>query len=260
MTQTHTYTEPPPVTPAAPGGLTFDAVGMRFPDGTEAIREASFSVAPGEFVSIVGPSGCGKSTLLKITAGLLRATTGEIEVGAGNLGYVFQDATLLPWRTVRGNVELLGELEGLPRAQRRRAAQEAIDLVGLGGFETKYPKSLSGGMRMRASLARALTLKPRTFLFDEPFGALDEITRERLNDELLALFERERFAGLFITHSIAEAVFLSTRVLVMSARPGRIVGDFAVPFAYPRRPELRFDPAFAELSGHVSESLRGAFA
>jgi len=115
-------------------------------------------------------------------------------------------------------------------------------------------------MKMRASLARALTLQPSTFLFDEPFGALDEITRERLNDELLALFERERFAGLFITHSIAEAVFLSTRVLVMSARPGRIVGDFAVPFGYPRRPELRFDPAFAALSGWVSEALRGAFA
>jgi NitT/TauT family transport system ATP-binding protein len=241
-------------------GLTFDAVAMRFPDGTQAVEEASFSVAPGELVSIVGPSGCGKSTLLKITAGLLDATGGSVHVGEGNLGYVFQDATLLPWRTVRGNVELLGELEGMPRAQRRVAAQEAIDLVGLSGFEDKYPKSLSGGMRMRASLARALTLQPKTFLFDEPFGALDEITRERLNDELLALFDRERFAGLFITHSIAEAVFLSTRVLVMSARPGRIVGDFAVPFAYPRRPELRFDPAFAELSGRVSEALRGAFA
>jgi NitT/TauT family transport system ATP-binding protein len=245
--------------PSAPG-LTFDGVAMRFPDGTQAVAEASFSVAPGELVSIVGPSGCGKSTLLKITAGLLDATGGTVTIGEGNLGYVFQDATLLPWRTVRGNVELLGELEGMGKAERRRAAQEAIDLVGLSGFEEKYPKSLSGGMRMRASLARSLTLKPKTFLFDEPFGALDEITRERLNDELLSLFDRERFAGLFITHSIAEAVFLSTRVLVMSARPGRIVGDFAVPFAYPRRPELRFDPAFAELSGRVSEALRGAFA
>jgi NitT/TauT family transport system ATP-binding protein len=240
--------------------LTFDAVGMTFPDGTVAVEAASFTVAPGEFVSIVGPSGCGKSTLLKITAGLLDETSGSVTIGAGNLGYVFQDATLLPWRTVRGNVELLGELEGMAKAQRRAAAAKAIELVGLTGFEDKYPKSLSGGMKMRASLARALTLQPSTFLFDEPFGALDEITRERLNDELLALFERERFAGLFITHSIAEAVFLSTRVLVMSARPGRIVGDFAVPFAYPRRPELRFDPAFAELSGRVSGALRGAYA
>jgi NitT/TauT family transport system ATP-binding protein len=241
-------------------GLTFDRVSMRFPDGTQAVQDASFSVAPGEFVTVVGPSGCGKSTLLKITAGLLDASGGEVTVGDGHLGYVFQDATLLPWRTVRANVELLGELEGMDRARRRVAAQEAIDLVGLNGFEDKYPKSLSGGMKMRASLARALTLEPKTFLFDEPFGALDEITRERLNDELLALFERERFAALFITHSIAEAVFLSTRVLVMSARPGRIVGDFPVPFAYPRRPELRFDPAFAELCGRVSEALRGAFA
>jgi NitT/TauT family transport system ATP-binding protein len=256
-----TISAPPGATAgAAPPGLTFDAVAMRFPDGTQAVEAASFSVAPGELVSIVGPSGCGKSTLLKITAGLLKATGGSIGIGPGNLGYVFQDATLLPWRTVRGNAELLGELEGLPKAQRRKAAQDAIDMVGLGGFEDKYPKSLSGGMRMRASLARALTLQPRTFLFDEPFGALDEITRERLNDELLQLFAREQFAGLFITHSIAEAVFLSTRVLVMSARPGRIVGDFAVPFAYPRKPELRFDPAFAELSGRVSETLRGAFA
>jgi NitT/TauT family transport system ATP-binding protein len=241
-------------------GLTFADVAMRFPDGTQAVADASFSVAPGEFVSIVGPSGCGKSTLLKIAAGLLDASGGSVDVGEGHLGYVFQDATLLPWRTVRANVELLGELEGMGRADRRAAAQEAIDLVGLSGFEDKYPKSLSGGMKMRASLARALTLKPKTFLFDEPFGALDEITRERLNDELLALFERERFAGLFITHSIAEAVFLSTRVLVMSARPGRIVGDFRVPFPYPRRPELRFEPEFAELSGRVSEALRGAFA
>jgi NitT/TauT family transport system ATP-binding protein len=247
-------------TPTMSTTLSFDGVRMEFPDGTLAVEDASFSIAPGEFVSIVGPSGCGKSTLLKIAAGLLDATAGEVGVGDGHLGYVFQDATLLPWRTVRGNVELLGELEGMSRAQRRAAASEAIELVGLKGFEDKYPKSLSGGMKMRASLARALTLQPSTFLFDEPFGALDEITRERLNDELLALFERERFAGLFITHSIAEAVFLSTRVLVMSARPGRIVGDFDVPFAYPRRPELRFEPEFGELSGRVSAALRGAFA
>jgi NitT/TauT family transport system ATP-binding protein len=237
-------------------GVSFDRVSMRFPDGTAALEDISFGVTPGEFVSIVGPSGCGKSTLLKITAGLLKATGGTIERGAGHLGYVFQDATLLPWRTVRANVELLGELEGVPRAQRRQAAAEAIELVGLGGSENKYPKALSGGMKMRASLARSLTLKPRVFLFDEPFGALDEMTRERLNDELLALFAHERFAGLFITHSIAEAVFLSTRVLVMSERPGRIIGDFRVDFPYPRPPQLRFEPAFAEIAGGVSAALR----
>jgi NitT/TauT family transport system ATP-binding protein len=262
MTQASTASGSAPTQPApeASPSLTFDKTGLRFPDGTHTLQEISFAIRPGEFFSIVGPSGCGKSTLLKITSGLLRATSGSVELAPGHLGYVFQDATLLPWRTVRGNVELLGELEGMPKEERRRAATDAIELVGLAGAEDKYPKSLSGGMKMRASLARALTLKPSTFLFDEPFGALDEITRERLNDELLALFERERFAALFITHSISEAVFLSTRVLVMSARPGRIVGNFAVPFAYPRRPELRFEPEFGELCGRVSDALRGAFA
>jgi NitT/TauT family transport system ATP-binding protein len=239
--------------------LTFDDIAMRFPDGTEALREVSLSINPGEFVTIVGPSGCGKSTLLKIIAGLLRQTGGTMSVN-GNLAYVFQDATLLPWRTVRANVELLGELEDVSKEQRRKLAQEAIDLVGLSGFEDRYPKALSGGMKMRASLARALTLEPDVFLFDEPFGALDEITRERLNDELLELFGRSGFAGLFITHSIAEAVFLSTRVLVMSARPGKIVGDFPVSFPYPREPDLRFDPAFAELCGQVSHALREGHA
>ena len=171
---------------------------------------------------------------------------------------MFQDPTLLQWRTVLGNIELLAELDGMGKNARRLRAAETVDLVGLRGFEEKYPKQLSGGMKMRASLARSLVLDPKVFLFDEPFGALDEITRERLNDELLALFQREGFASLFITHSIYEAVFLSTRVLVMSARPGRIVGDFEVPFKYPRSPELRFDPAFAQLSGEVSHALRGA--
>ncbi len=238
--------------------LTFTNISKTFPDGTVAIDDVSFSIGAGEFVSIVGPSGCGKSTLLRLAAKLDSVSGGSFEVGEGNLGYVFQDATLLPWRNVRANVELLGELHGVSRAERKQNAADAIELVGLTGHEDKYPRSLSGGMKMRASLARALTRQPSVFLFDEPFGALDEISRERLNDELLALFQSEQFAGLFITHSIAEAVFLSTRVLVMSARPGRIVADFEVPFAYPRDPDLRFDPAFAELSGQVSHALKGA--
>jgi NitT/TauT family transport system ATP-binding protein len=231
---------------------------MVFPDGTEAIDEVSFEVNAGDFVTVVGPSGCGKSTLLRIAAGLTLNTAGSVEVDRAHLGYVFQDATLLPWRTVRRNVELLAELENLPKKTRYHLTQSAIDLVGLTGFEEKYPKQLSGGMKMRASLARSLVLKPSVFLFDEPFGALDEITRERLNDELLRLFQLEGFAALFITHSIQEAVFLSTRVLVMSARPGRIVGDFEVPFEYPRTHDLRYEPAFAELAGQVSHALRGA--
>ena len=235
--------------------LAFDHVSMVFPDGTHAADDVSFGVRPGEFVSVVGPSGCGKSTLLKIASGLLTNSAGRVEVADDNIGYVFQDATLLPWRTVQKNVELFMELHGVDKAQRAQRAAEAIELVGLTGFEKHHPIRLSGGMRMRVSLARSLTLQPPLFLFDEPFGALDEITRERLNDELLDLFRRENFAGLFITHSIQEAVFLSTRVLVMSARPGRIVGDFEVPFDYPREDSLRYDAAFAELSGQVSEAL-----
>jgi NitT/TauT family transport system ATP-binding protein len=240
--------------------LSFDGIAMTFPDGTRAIAEVSFSLSPREFVTIVGPSGCGKSTLLRIAAGLLEPTAGRVAIDRDHLGYVFQDPTLLPWRTVRQNVELLAELRGLGKQERARLAQEAIELVGLGGFEGHYPKSLSGGMRMRCSLARTLTLRPPVFLFDEPFGAVDEITRERLNDEVISLFMRKRFAGLFITHSISEAVFLSTRILVMSARPGRIIGEFEVPFEYPRVPDLRFEPAFGELSGEISHALRGAHA
>ena len=238
--------------------LRFNGISMTFPDGTHALQATNFSVCEREFVTVVGPSGCGKSTLLRIASGLTAPTSGTVEVDRKSLGYVFQDPTLLQWRTVLGNIELLAELDGMGKTARRLRAAETVDLVGLRGFEDKYPKQLSGGMKMRASLARSLVLDPKVFLFDEPFGALDEITRERLNDELLALFQREGFASLFITHSIYEAVFLSTRVLVMSARPGRIVGDFVVPFTYPRSPELRFDPAFAQLSGEVSHALRGA--
>lgn len=235
--------------------LSFRNISMIFPDGTHALDDVSFEVARGEFVTIVGPSGCGKSTILKIASGLLRQTGGTVDVDRERIGYVFQDATLLPWRTVEGNIELLAELHGLPPDDRRRLAADAIALVGLAGFENHYPRALSGGMRMRASLARTLTLKPPVFLFDEPFGAVDEITRARLNEETLSLFSRERFAGLFITHSISEATYLSTRVLVMSSRPGTIVASYEVPFAYPRSPEIRFDPAFAELSGQISQSL-----
>jgi len=242
---------------AAPA-LSFDKVSMVFPDGTQALHETTFDVRAGEFVTIVGPSGCGKSTLLRIASGLTSATSGTVGVDRSSIGYVFQDATLLQWRTVQKNVELLAELESMPSGERRRRADDAIQLVGLAGFETKYPKQLSGGMKMRASLARSLVLEPKVFLFDEPFSAVDEITRERLNDEVITLFKRKGFAGLFITHSISEAVFLSTRVLVMSSRPGRIVGDFAVPFEYPRSPDLRFDPDFAVLCGKVSTELRGA--
>lgn len=238
--------------------LTVDRVSKQFADGTLALREVSLAIRAGEFVTIVGPSGCGKSTLLRLISGLAPSSAGKIDVDPDDLGYVFQDATLLPWRTVQGNVELLAELKGVGKADRLAEAARAIEMVGLTGFEKKHPSALSGGMKMRASLARSLALKPGLFLFDEPFGALDELTRERLNEELQRLFLMGGFAGLFITHSIPEAVYLSTRVMVMSGRPGRLVSFFDVPFPFPRSPELRFEPAFSELCGQVSESLREA--
>lgn len=235
--------------------LQFDSVSMVFPDGTHALDNVSFTVDEGEFVTIVGPSGCGKSTVLRIASGLLEHTGGTYDLADDNLGYVFQDATLLPWRTVLANVELFDELRSGSKSERRATALRTIETVGLKGFEKHHPKRLSGGMRMRVSLARSLTLNPRVFLFDEPFGALDEITRQNLNEEVGRLFKELNFGGLFITHSIPEAVFMSTRVIVMSSRPGRIVDEFEVPFDYPRKQALRYDPAFAGLSGEISKSL-----
>jgi len=249
-------TAPAPTTTTTGTLLDFSDVAMQFPNGTVALQHVDLTVNRGEFVTVVGPSGCGKSTLLRIASGLEVASEGTAEVDTTRIGYVFQDATLLPWRTVQDNVELLAELNGDKKAARQEKAREAIDLVGLAGFEKNLPKQLSGGMRMRASLARSLTLEPELFLFDEPFGALDEITRERLNDELLRLFVEKQFAGLFITHSVSEAVYLSTKVIVMSGRPGTIVGTFDVPFPMPRDPEIRFTAEFAHLVGEVSHALR----
>ncbi|MFF3572157.1 ABC transporter ATP-binding protein [Nocardia jiangxiensis] len=248
--------------PPRPGTqvLGFSSTRLSYPNGTLALDGVDLTVRAGEFVSVVGPSGCGKSSLLRIASGLESATGGYAQVGANRIGYVFQDPTLLPWRTVRDNVALLAELDHVPKAERYRRAREAIELVGLTGFEDQLPRMLSGGMRMRASLARSLSVDPELFLFDEPFGALDEITRERLGDEITELFATRRFAGLFITHSVAEAVYLSTRVAVMSPRPGRIVAEFEVPFEFPRRPEIRYTHAFTDLASRVSQSLRGIHA
>lgn len=226
-----------------------------FPDGTVAFEDVDLSLCTGEFVSLVGPSGCGKSTILKVASGLLPLTDGTVTASTEDIGYVFQDANLLPWRTVRRNVELFLELRNRPKDEIERITTEALDVVGLTQFADHLPRQLSGGMKMRVSVARSLALNPTLFLFDEPFGALDEITRERLNEEVGRLFLRERFAGLFVTHSISEAVFLSTRVIVMSPRPGRIVATFEVPFDFPRERDLRFTPEFAALSAEVSHAL-----
>jgi NitT/TauT family transport system ATP-binding protein len=236
-------------------GIVFEHVSKTFPDGTAALESIDLSVDPDEFVAIVGPSGCGKTTLLRLAAGLLLPTHGTVHAADRNIGYVFQDPTLLPWRTVLRNVELLGELHRVAPDIRRQTARRAIEKVGLQGEEAKFPKALSGGMRMRVSLARALTMQPSVFLFDEPFGALDEITRQRLNDELLELFAAAPFAGLFVTHSVAEAVFIGTRVVVLSARPGRIVVDRRIDLPAPRE---RFSAEFAAVCGEVSRALREA--
>ena len=238
--------------------LRMTNISLTFADGTQALENLDLNIQSGEFVTVVGPSGCGKSTLLRLASGLLTQTQGLCDVDRTSLGYVFQDPTLLPWRTVRRNVELNAELAGMDKPSRQKAANVAIELVNLTGNEDKYPKQLSGGMKMRCSLARSLVLQPNLFLFDEPFAALDEITREHLNDELLHLFQNQNFASLFITHSIQEAVFLSTRVLVMSARPGRIIAEHAIDFPYPRHPDIRYQSDFAEICGKISADLKVA--
>jgi NitT/TauT family transport system ATP-binding protein len=255
----------------APTALRFTGVAKQFGTGTLALADVDLTVAPGEFVSVVGPSGCGKSTLLRLASGLAEPSAGRIELRSDRLAYVFQDPTLLPWRSAQANVELVLELstgpDRLAKPERRARAAAALRTVGLAGFERQLPAHLSGGMRMRVSLARALVLDPDLFLFDEPFGALDEITRLHMQEELQRLFlagaasptgSASACGALFITHSVSEAVFLSDRVLVMSARPGRIVAEIEVPFDRPRRPELRFDPEFGRLAAHVSAALTGA--
>lgn len=237
--------------------VDFRSVGRTF-GSVEALAPCDLSVGRAEFVSIIGPSGCGKSTLLRLASQLDEPTSGSIDFATDSVGYVFQDATLMPWRTVQGNVGLLAELGGMGKARTAAAVETALATVGLTDFAQHLPRQLSGGMKMRASLARSLVMKPEVFLFDEPFGALDEITRGRLQLVLQDLFLQHRFAGLFVTHSVEEAVFLSTRVLVMSARPGRIVEEFEIGFDQPRTLDLKYDPAFAELAGRVAKSLEDA--
>lgn len=243
--------------------ISFEDVTMRFGgrssrDAVTALERITFDVCPGEFVSLIGPSGCGKSTILGLASGLSQPSSGAIVRRTDNLGYVFQDAALMPWRTVRRNVELMAQLDGVDRTTRRRRADETLELVGLTDFADRYPKTLSGGMKMRTSLARSLVLDPELFLFDEPFGALDQISRTKLNVELMSLFHQRRFAAMFVTHSVDEAVLLSTRIVVLSRRPGRIAGSFTIPFAYPRDASLRYESEFGEIAGQVAETLEAA--
>ena len=239
--------------------FTSTAVGLTYPDGTDALTNTNVSVAAGEFVSIVGPSGCGKSTLLRLASGLIAPTSGSID-RSGSVQFVFQDSTLLPWRSVRRNVSLNLELQKVEKSEIDERTNNALALVGLLDSAEKLPRQLSGGMKMRASLARSLVCEPELYLFDEPFAALDEFSRERLNLELRSMMSTRSAASLFVTHSIAEAVFLSHRVLVMSPRPGTIVQEFAIPFGPDRQQDLRYSPEFARLSGEISQSLRELIA
>jgi len=242
------------------------SLSLTYGGETRALAEVDFTIPQGQFVSIVGPSGCGKSTLLRIIAGLVPPTAGEITVGGSapriarkqqtRVSFVFQDATLLPWRTVSANIGLPLELEHASRDQRDTLTRDAAQRVGLADFARHFPDELSGGMRMRVSLARALVTNPELLLLDEPFAALDDITRQMLNEELMRLWAGRGWTGIFVTHNIAEAVFLSQRILVMSARPGRIVADVPVKFETPRSPALRSQPEFGRLVGKVTEYLR----
>ena len=223
-------------------------------DKVHALKEVNLDIATGEFVTIVGPSGCGKSTLLRIIAGLI-STQGSVkkpDKGA----FVFQDAALLPWRTVQKNAELLMELEdGFSKQERVTRVSSALQQVGLSGFEKSYPHQLSGGMKMRLSLARALVLRPEYLLLDEPLSAVDELTRELLQEEIHALWNEEKFTAILVTHNVAEAVFLSNRVVVMSPRPGEIVHVVDVPFKK-RDQLLRSKAQFTKLVSEISGKLR----
>jgi NitT/TauT family transport system ATP-binding protein len=250
--------------PPQPPFISVEAATKRWSSGVTVLDGITLTADRGDFVSLIGPSGCGKSTLLRLLAGLTPLSSGSVrldgmapEAAREIMSFIFQDATLLPWRTVRSNVELGLELEGrTPVAQRREISASMLELVGLSDVAHLHPRQLSGGMRMRVSIARALATRPRILLMDEPFGALDEMTRDLLNEELLRLREQERFTTFFVTHSVSEAVFLSTRILVLAAKPGRIAHEIPVPFAGPRRAELRSAPEFLRLVGEVSTALR----
>jgi NitT/TauT family transport system ATP-binding protein len=244
--------------------VSIRGVSKTFQGGTTALQGIDLEVGPGEFVSLIGPSGCGKSTLLRVIGDLIAPTAGDALVNGKpaqqarrdrDYGIVFQDAVLFDWRTVAKNIGLPLELAGWSREKRRERVTQMLELVELKGFEDHHPWQLSGGMQQRVSIARALAFDPTLLLMDEPFGALDEMTRERLNMELLRIWEASGSTVVFVTHSIAEAVFLSTRVVVMSSRPGRITDLVDVDLAQPRTAETREDPRFFERVTQVRDAL-----
>jgi NitT/TauT family transport system ATP-binding protein len=241
-------------------------VSKRYERSALAIRDVSLTVERGEFITFIGPSGCGKSTLLKLVSGLSPASDGQVKVNGmtpenarETMSFIFQDATLLPWRTVEQNVGLGLELEHAARELRKERVLRMLELVGLQHVSRSYPRQLSGGMKMRVSIARALVSRPRILLMDEPFAALDEITRDRLNEELLRLYAEQRWTVLFVTHSVAEAVFLSTRIVILAAHPGRLASEMMVDLPWPRTAETRESIEFEEMVTQASRLLRGAY-
>jgi NitT/TauT family transport system ATP-binding protein len=252
------------VTGTAETVVSLTGVSKSFRTGVTALQDIALDLRAGEFISLIGPSGCGKSTLLRIIGDLIEPSSGTVVVNGKSAhqarldhdyGIVFQDSVLYDWRTVSRNVALPLEMLGWDRARRRARVAEMLELVELDGFESSRPWQLSGGMQQRVSIARALSFDPALLLMDEPFGALDEMTRERLNMELLRIWEKAGSTVVFVTHSIAEAVFLSTRVVVMSARPGRVADVIEIDLEQPRTAETREDPHYFELITAVRETL-----
>lgn len=257
--------EAPPATPAAPAAAGTPLASLRgvdkvFGNSVTALSGLNLDVREGEFLSLLGPSGCGKSTVLRLLAGLSSPTRGAIDWtnGRPELGFVFQDPTLMPWGTVFSNVWLPLRFHGVSRSQAQARIDEALDLVGLTGFANAYPRELSGGMKMRVSIARALVMRPALLLMDEPFAALDEITRTKLNDDLVALKCQLGATVVFVTHSVYESVALSTRIIVMAPRPGRVVAEINVDAPLPRNEEFRLGKFYADRCRETSLALHSA--
>ena len=246
------------------------AVEKTYPNGTHALQPVDLAVGEGELITLLGPSGCGKSTLLKMVAGLLGPSAGsialwgkpvaQVEESGHRLSFVFQDATLMPWARVQANVRLPLDLAGVPRLDADARVAEVLKMVGLAKFADALPRELSGGMQMRVSIARGLVTRPTLLLMDEPFGALDEITRHRLDGDLLKLWQGNKLTVIFVTHSIYEAVYLSTRVVVMGARPGRIVDELVIDEPYPRNADFRVSTRFTDYARRLQDSLLRASA
>lgn len=244
--------------------ITFTQISKVYANGTVALQDLNLKIPESQFISLVGASGCGKSTVLRLIAGLGKVSSGNIEWGipqaARKLAFVFQDAALMPWTNVRENVRLPLKLAGISQRDAQPLVEQALALVGLTGFADSYPRQLSGGMKMRVSIARALVTQPNILLMDEPFGALDEITRSRLNSELLDLWHKYHWTVVFVTHNIYEAVYLSNRVLVMGTNPGRVVADIEIEATYPRDEEFRTSPIYNDYCRKVSHCLAEAMS